>query len=81
MYNPLMPDVSKIKDADLEAKIQDLTKKYYIAARMGHSAVCEQIVSALTMYKEELYKRQTAAIQKTIKKQDRDFDDLINVNQ
>lgn len=80
MYNPLLGDPGKIKDADLESKIQDLSRKYHIAARMGHGAVCDQIVSALNTYKDELYRRQLEATQKVIKKQDKDLDDLINVN-
>lgn len=80
MYNPLLSDPSKLKDADLESKILDLSKKYHIAARMGHGAVCDQIISALNMYKEEQYRRQVEATQKIVKKQDKDLDDLINVN-
>lgn len=80
MYNPLLGDPSKLKDADLDGKILDLTKKYHIAARMGHGAVCDQIISALNMYKEEQYRRQVEATQKLAKKQDKDLDDLINVN-
>lgn len=80
MYNPLLTDPSKLKDADLESKILDLSRKYHIAARMGHGAVCDQIISALNMYKEEQYRRQVEATQKLAKKQDKDLDDLINVN-
>jgi hypothetical protein len=47
---------------------------------MGHGGVCDQIISALAMYKDEMYRRQVEATQKIIKKQDNDFDDLINVN-
>jgi len=80
MYNPLLGDVTRIKDADLEAKVLDLSRKYHISARMGHGAVCEQIISALAMYKDEMYRRQVEATQKLAKKQDNNFDDLINVN-
>jgi hypothetical protein len=80
MYNPLLSNPSKLKDAELESKIQDLNRKYFIAARMGNSGVCDQIISALNMYKEELYRRQVEATQRVVKKQDKDLDDLINVN-
>jgi hypothetical protein len=80
MYNPLFPDISKIKDNDLENKINDLNKKYHIAAKFGHSAICEQISMLINQYKSEMYKRQSETIQKVIKKQDKDFDDLINVD-
>lgn len=79
MFNPLLGNLSKIKDSDLESKIQDLTKKYHIAARMGQGSICGQIIGLLESYKEELQSRQTKASQDLIKKQDKDLDDLINV--
>lgn len=79
MYNPLLADPSKLKDADLENKIIDLNKKYHMAARMGHGAICQQIVTAIEIFKQEQVRRQTESMQKLIKKQDKDFDDLINV--
>lgn len=79
MYNPLLPDISKVKDNELETKINELSKKYFIAAKMGHGAICEQINHAIDLYKQELQKRHYDNIQKVIKKQDRNFDDLINV--
>jgi hypothetical protein len=80
MYNPLLPDVSKLKDQELESKILDLNKKYFIAARNGHGAICEQILAALETFKFEQQKRHFEATQKLIKKQDKDLDELINVN-
>lgn len=80
MYNPLLQNLDKIKDQELEAKILELTKKYYIASNMGQGGVCQQILCALQMYKDEMNKRQQAALKSSIKKQDKDFDDLINVN-
>lgn len=79
MYNPLLTDISKLKDTELESKIIELTKKYSIAARMGHGMICDQLVLIINLYKEELQCRNMQAIQKTIKKQDKDFDDLINI--
>lgn len=79
MFNPLLGSLSKIKDADLESKIQELTKKYHIAARMGQGAICGQIIGLLESYKEELQTRQLKASQDLVKKQDKDLDDLINV--
>lgn len=80
MYHPLLEPATKLKDQELENRILDLTKKYHIAARMGQGGVCQQILCALEMYKEEMNKRQQAALKSSIKKQDKDFDDLINVN-
>lgn len=80
MYNPLLDDPRKVKDADLELKILDLSKKYHIAARMGHGQICDQIVVALNLYKDEQQRRQYEASKKLAQKQDKDFDDLINVD-
>lgn len=80
MYHPLLEPAIKLKDQELENRILDLTKKYHIAASMGQGGVCQQILCALQMYKDEMNKRQQAALKSSIKKQDKDFDDLINVN-
>lgn len=80
MYNPLLPDVTKLKDADLESKILDVSRKYQIAARTSNGLICEQLIGVLNMLKDEQYRRQVEATQKLMKKQDKDFDDLINVN-
>ena len=79
MFNPLLGDPSTLKDAELEAKIIDLTRKYTIAARTGMNGVMPQIALALEMYKNELTKRNHAALQSTAKKANGNLDDLINV--
>lgn len=81
MFHPLLEDPSKLKDQDLENKILDLSRKYGIAASMGMGTACQQIITALDMYKIEQNRRQQASMQTVIKKQqNRDLDDLINVN-
>jgi len=80
MFHPLLANPGKLKDADLDNKINELTKKYYIAARMGQGGVANQIAIALEMYRTEQYQRQIDMTQKVAKKQDRDLDDLINVD-
>ncbi len=80
MYNPLLSDVGQLKDSELENKILDLNKKFHIAAKMGYGQICEQIVIALNVYKDETLRRQKVAMEKLAKKQDNDFDDLINVD-
>lgn len=74
MENPL-----SLKDADLENKILDLTKKYHIAARMGQGAVCDQIVTILSSLKEEQLRRGRDMLKKTQSNQDKNLDDLIKV--
>lgn len=80
MFHPLLGNISKLKDADLEAKILDLGKKYHMAARMGNSTICSQLALALDAYKSEQQSRQYAASQMLVKKQNKDLDDLININ-
>lgn len=79
MYHPLLGDLRQLKDADLEAKIIDLSKKYHIASRMGQGVAANQIVVALESYKSEQSRRQVEANNK-LKTQDKDLDGLINVN-
>ena len=79
MFHPLMAPPTELKDTDLEQKILDLSKKYFIAARMGQGGVCDQLSMALSMYKEEQSRRQREATKTLVKDQDKDLDDLINV--
>lgn len=80
MYHPLLDDPRKIRDQDLDDKIQELSKKYYLAARMGQGGVCAQILVALDMYKAESERRRLESVKSVMKKQNKDLDDLINVN-
>lgn len=79
MYHPLLEDPAKLKDSDLENKIIELSKKYHIAARMGQGGICEQIVIALDMYKVEQNRRQQNSLKELANKNNKDFDDLVNV--
>jgi len=79
MFHPLISDLSKIKDQDLENKLTDLGAKYNMAASMGQGGVCNQILAVMEMYREELQNRQAASMKAAMKKQNKDLDDLINV--
>ena len=80
MYHPLVENLKKLKDQDIDDKIADLNKKYQIASRMSQPYVCEQIITLLATYKDEQRRRQFEATQSLIKKQNKDLDDLINVD-
>jgi hypothetical protein len=81
MFNPLLGDVSKLKDLDLEKKILDLSHKYNLALRLGQGGLAHQIVVALEQYKYEYQERQRAAMKKLDEKQkEQGLDDLINVD-
>lgn len=77
MIHPLQEDLSLLKDNDLESKIQDLTKKYYTAYKLGHSELLTQISNFLTIYKEEMSRRY---MERSKKELDGDLDQLINVD-
>ena len=53
--HPLAEDYSKLKDAEIEARISDLGKKYWQSANPG---VQNQISMFLDLYREELRSRQ-----------------------
>jgi hypothetical protein len=79
MFNPLLGDPATLKDAELEAKINEITRKYTIAARTGMNGVMPQLAMALEMYKNELSKRSHEALRTTARKANGNLDDLINV--
>lgn len=80
MFHPLIDSPRELKDADLDTKIFDLTKKYYIASNLGNGGVANQIAMALEMYREEQQRRQYEATANLMKKQNKDLDGLINVD-
>lgn len=79
MFNPLLSDVSKLKNEDLENKINELMRKYLIAARSGQGVVCNQISTILEYYKEE-QRRRYFETNKKINNQNKNLDDFINVD-
>ena len=80
LYNPLLPDPSTLKDGELDERINELSRKYHIAARTGMTQVIPQILMALEMYKIEMSKRSQSALQTTAKRTNGNLDDLIKVN-
>lgn len=79
MFNPLLPDLSKLKNEDIELKINELMRKYLIAARSGQGVVCQQINIILETYKDEQRKRFNDANKKVLQ-QNKNLDDFINVD-
>jgi len=73
--HPLAGDLSQIKDAELELKIGDLSKKYFMT---NNFLVREQIVGLLDSYKEELSNRRNAALKKLM--DNKNLDKLVKVN-
>jgi hypothetical protein len=79
MFNPLLEDLTQIKDADLENKMSDLNRKYNIALRMGNGAIAQQIAVVIEAVRDEGMRRQHEATKKLLAKQSKDLDGLINV--
>lgn len=77
VINPLLEDLSNLKDAEIENKIQDLSKKYWQARNPD---VKMQIANFLNIYKEELSVRRAKAWEQQYQKRNKDLDDLIQVN-
>jgi hypothetical protein len=80
MFNPLLGNPADLKDAELEEKIIELSRKYSIAARTGMNQVIPQIIVVLNTYREEMAKRNQTALQGATKKNNGNLDDLINVD-
>ena len=79
MFNPLLPDISSLKNEDIDNKINELMRKYTIAARSGQGIVCQQIIVILETYKAEQQKRHIAGSQKLLD-QGKNLDDFVNVD-
>lgn len=75
--NPLVDDLSKLKDTEIENRIQDLSKKYFQTHNLN---LQHQIASFLDLYRAELENRRARLWQEQYQKRDKDLDNLINVN-
>lgn len=77
MMHPLV-DLTNLTDSQIEDKIQDLGKKYFM---MGSSDLKYQIVRLLDLYKIELQNRRMKTYEQQFQKQqDKGLDNLININ-
>jgi hypothetical protein len=75
--HPLVENLSHFKDAELENKINDLTRKYFQTYNPGVQA---QIAAVLESYKEELNTRRAAEYNKMMNNRDKGLDKLINIS-
>lgn len=74
--HPLADDFSQLKDAEIESRIQDLSKKYW---QTPNPNVQRQISVFLDLYQEELRSRRAKMWQQQYQKRDKGLDDLIKV--
>lgn len=77
MFNPLVDSFSELTDTQLDTKIADLQKKYFMT---HNNDVRQQILSILNMYKAEQAARIVRAKEKDLARGNSDLDGLINVN-
>jgi hypothetical protein len=75
--HPLVDDLASLKDADIENKINDLTRKYF---QTHNFSVQQQISLMLDTYKEEMSNRRRAEYEKMMNNRDKGLDKLINVS-
>jgi hypothetical protein len=75
--HPFQKDLSHLKDDEVDRKLQEVTKKYFIAQRLGYRQVLTQLEIFVNIYKEEQSRRHQSRFKKDI---DGDLDQLINVD-
>lgn len=75
--HPLVGNLSAVKDTELENKINELTRKYFMA---HDSSVQQQIAMVLDTYKAELSERRRREYEKMMSSRDKGLDKLINVS-
>jgi hypothetical protein len=80
MFNPFVDNLTELKIADLEAKITELSKKYFIAANSGNGHLAEQILVILDQYRVELKTRNLSQTNLPTRLGDTDIDDLIKIS-
>jgi hypothetical protein len=74
--HPLVTNLNELKDSEVEARISDLTKKYFMSPNPELRA---QVSAVLDTYKEEMSKRRQEALKKLMDTRDKSLDKLINV--
>lgn len=75
--HPLLGNLNNLKDAELEQKIFDLSKKYFMTSNIE---VRSQMVMVLDGLKEEMNKRRQAQLANMMANRDKTLDKLIKVN-
>ena len=77
MMHPLAEDFSKLKDAEIESRIQDLNSKYW---QTTNSSIQRQLSMFLDMYRAEIQDRRAKQWNQMYQKRNKDLDNLINID-
>jgi hypothetical protein len=80
MYNPLLPDLSTLKNEDIDNKITELMQKYFTASKFGQGGVMHQIAVILESYKDEQRRRQDEARKKLVQNTNQDLGEYIKID-
>ena len=75
---PYDDDLSGLKHSEIEETIQELTRKYFTAQRLGKPELLTQIANFITIYKSEMSMRYQQKMKAS--NLDGDLDQLINVD-
>ena len=79
MFHPFKEDPKQLTETELTQRIAELSRKYTQAARLGKPELLTQIQTFVTIYRDEIRRRAMQPI-KTNDDQDKDLDQLINVD-
>ena len=78
MFNPLVDSVEQLSDTEVENKMLDLQRKYFMTQ---NPQVQEQISAILDMYREESRARRAKQyLQQTQQNGEKGLDSLINIS-
>jgi hypothetical protein len=77
MFHPLQQDLSNLSDNEIESRLQELSRKYFAAQRMGSADLLTQVSTFVNIYRNELSRRYMTKNKGDL---DRDLDQLINVD-
>jgi hypothetical protein len=77
MFNPLVDSLESLSDSEIDAKISELGRKYFLS---HNPHVQQQIATILEMYKDEARSRRAKQYQKNQQNTDNGLDSLINIS-
>jgi len=75
--HPLSPDLSSMKEAELENKLQELSRRYF---QTSNASLQHQLVMLIEGYKAELGARRAKQWQDQYQNRSTDLDSLIKVS-